>query len=172
MRAKPAASPFDYVLTQATRVLVIDDDPILREFATVYLSTPTTSVETAESAEAGLGMLAEVDYDIVLSDIDMPGMGGIAMLQEIRSTPRFIHLPIVMVTGCEDVVSIDKAYEAGATSFITKPVNWRMLSYHLRFVLRARESLATQFARDAHPASFEESETINRELPPVASIQG
>ena len=82
-------------------------------------------------------MLVESGYDIILSDIDMPGMGGIAMTRAIRSTPQFAELPIVMVTGCEDVLSIDRAYDAGATSFVTKPVNWRVLSYHLRFVLRS-----------------------------------
>lgn len=128
---------YDFVLTDQVRVLVVDDDPILREFAVVYLSTPTMVVETAENAEEGLGMLVENGYDIILSDIDMPGMGGIAMVRAIRSTPQFSHLPIVMVTGCEDVLSIDRAYDAGATSFVTKPVNWRVLSYHLRFVLRA-----------------------------------
>lgn len=132
-----ATGRYDFVLTDQVRVLVVDDDPILREFAVVYLSTPTMVVETAENAEEGLGMLVENGYDIILSDIDMPGMGGIAMVRAIRSTPQFAHLPIVMVTGCEDVLSIDRAYEAGATSFVTKPVNWRVLSYHLRFVLRS-----------------------------------
>ncbi len=76
-------------------------------------------------------------YDILLVDIDMPGMDGIAMVRKIRSTPRWSDIPVVMVTGREDVVSIDRAYAAGANSFVTKPVNWRVLSYHLRFVLRA-----------------------------------
>ena len=85
-------------------------------------------------------MLAANAYDIALIDIDMPGMGGIEMVRAMRSTPVLRDVPIVMVTGLEDILSIDQSYEAGATSFVTKPVNWRLLTYHLRFVLRSRES--------------------------------
>lgn len=144
-----AAAPYTFVLNERTRILAIDDDPIQREFASVYLSTPSTTVDTTDSAISGLELLAEKIYDIVLLDIDMPGMDGIAMLEAIRSTPLFANLPVVIVTGCEDVVSIDRAYAAGATSFITKPVNWRVLSYHLRFVLRAQTPTITDLARGA-----------------------
>ena len=70
----------------------------------------------------------------------MPGMNGIDLVRSLRADTRFADLPVVMVTGREDMVSIDAAYEAGATSFVTKPVNWRVLSYHLRFVLRAEQA--------------------------------
>jgi DNA-binding response OmpR family regulator len=132
-----AETGFSFVDGGPARILAVDDDPILREFAAVYLATPTTTIDTADGAEAGLAMMQETAYDILLIDIEMPGMDGIAMVGEIRSTPRWAHIPVVMVTGCEDIVSIDRAYAAGATSFVAKPVNWRLLSYHLRFVLRA-----------------------------------
>jgi len=135
--ADAASTPFSFVLNERTRILAVDDDPIQREFASVYLASPTTIVDAAESAEAGLRLLAGNAYDIALVDIDMPGMGGIEMVRIARSTPLLKHLPIVMVTGCEDILSIDRSFEAGATSFVTKPVNWRLLSYHLRFVLRS-----------------------------------
>ena len=136
-RKTPAEAEFSFVASGPTRVLAVDDDPILREFAIVYLSTPMTKIETAESAEAALAMMEGARYDILLVDIDMPGMDGIEMVRAIRSSSRISDIPVVMVTGCDDVVSIDRAYAAGANSFVTKPVNWRLLSYHLRFVLRA-----------------------------------
>jgi DNA-binding response OmpR family regulator len=132
-----ATAPFRYVLTGPIQVLAIDDDPIMREFVGVYLTTPRTTVETAASAEAGLKMLAQKRYDLVLLDIDMPGMDGVEMVRVVRADPILSDLPVVMVSGYEDVVNVDRAYEAGATSFVTKPVNWRLLSYHLRFVLRS-----------------------------------
>ena len=132
-----AQAEFAFVAGGPTRILAIDDDPILREFAAVYLATPTTAIDAVESAEAGFSLMEKTRYDIVLIDIDMPGMDGIAMVRKIRATPCWADLPIVMVTGRDDIVSIDRAYAAGASSFVTKPVNWRVLSYHLRFVLRA-----------------------------------
>ena len=68
----------------------------------------------------------------------MPVMNGFQVIRSIRNDPELRNLPIVIVTGREDVESIDRAYDEGATSFVTKPVNWRLLSYQLRYVLRAQ----------------------------------
>ena len=137
-----ANAPFTWVIDQDLRILVIDDDPIMREFACVYLSTPNVSVETAENGEAGLARLAAEHFDLALIDIDMPGINGYEVLRRIRADEKLFDLPAVIVTSNEDFSSIDKAYELGATSFITKPVNWRVLSYHLRFVMRAVHRMA------------------------------
>lgn len=138
---------FTYVLDDEARILVTDDDPILREFARVHLTTPSASVEVAESAEDGLAHLERSAFDIALIDLEMPGMGGLEMIRRLRADPRHRDLPIVVVTGRDDMGSIDLAYEAGATSFVTKPVNWRLMSYQLRYVLRAQNLYR---ARAAH----------------------
>jgi CheY-like chemotaxis protein len=131
---------FTYVLDDDARILVTDDDPILREFARVHLTTPTASVEVAESAEEALACLNKGQFDIALVDLEMPGIGGLEMIKRLRADPLHCDLPIVVVTGRDDMSSIDLAYEAGATSFVTKPVNWRLMSYQLRYVLRAQRS--------------------------------
>ena len=131
---------FTYVLDEEARILVTDDDPILREFARVHLTTPSASVAVAESAEEALECLSNNQFDIALVDLEMPGMGGLEMIKRVRADPRHCELPIVVVTGRDDMSSIDLAYEAGATSFVTKPVNWRLMSYQLRYVLRAQRS--------------------------------
>ena len=142
-----AGAPFTFVLNEATRILAVDDDPIQLEFASAYLSTPTATVETAQSAEAGLEKLASGRFDIALVDLDMPGIGGMEMIRRVRADPASRALPIVVVTSLDDILSIDAAYEAGASSFITKPVNWRLLSYHLRFVLRAAQAASDPCGR-------------------------
>jgi CheY-like chemotaxis protein len=126
-----------YVLDEPTRILVVDDDPILREFASVYLSTPVAQVVAVDSGQAALDLLASESFDICVFDIEMPGMDGFTLVERVRADERFRRLPIVMLTGREDIASIDRAYAAGATSFATKPVNWRLLSYQLRYVIRA-----------------------------------
>lgn len=133
---------FKWVLNEDLRMLVVDDDPIMREFATVYLTSPTVVVESAENGEAGLARLAAEHFDMALVDIDMPGIDGYEVLRRIRATPKLSNLPVVIVTSNEDIEAIDRAYLLGATSFITKPVNWRVLSYHLRFILRSLKSIA------------------------------
>lgn len=128
---------FFYVLTEKTDLLVTDDDPIMREFASVYLSSPTATVTTASNGEEALAQLKARSFDLLLLDIDMPVMNGFEVLERLRADPATARLPIIVITGREDVVSIDKAYALGATSFINKPVNWRLLAYQVRYVLRA-----------------------------------
>ena len=134
---------FTFVLVENARILVMDDDPIQCEFARVYLSTPTATVETAENGAEGLRMLKAEKFDLAVIDLDMPVMNGFQVIRAVRSDPVLRALPIVVVTGREDVESIDRAYDEGATSFATKPVNWRLLSYQLRYVLRAQKMAAT-----------------------------
>ncbi|MFO1134459.1 MAG: response regulator [Rhodoblastus sp.] len=129
---------YTYVLLENVRILVVDDDPIHCEFARVYLSTPTASVETAQNGAEGLEKLRSEPFDLVVVDLEMPVMNGFQMIRAIRNDPALRHLPVVIVTGLEDMESIDRAYDEGATSFVTKPVNWRLLSYQLRYVLRAQ----------------------------------
>lgn len=133
---------YTYVLLESVRILVVDDDPIHCEFARVYLSTPTASVETAQNGAEGLEKLRDEPFDLVVVDLEMPVMNGFQMIRAIRSDPTLRHLPVVIVTGLEDMESIDRAYDDGATSFVTKPVNWRLLSYQLRYVLRAQKQAA------------------------------
>lgn len=130
---------YTYVLLESVKILVVDDDPIHCEFARVYLSTPTATVETAQNGAEGLEKLRSEPFDVVVIDLDMPVMNGFQMIRAIRSDPDLRHLPVVIVTGLEDMESIDHAYDEGATSFVTKPVNWRLLSYQLRYVLRAQK---------------------------------
>ncbi len=143
-----------YVLDEHARILVVDDDPILREFASVYLSTPMAEVETAADASTALDLLLTGKFDIALVDIEMPGLDGFQLVERVRAHEKLRHIPLVMLTVHEGIASIDRAYHLGATSFTTKPVNWRQLSYHLRYVLRASRMQAE--AREAQ-ARAEES---------------
>jgi DNA-binding response OmpR family regulator len=139
---------FKFVELDEVTILAVDDDPIHREFASVYLGAPGTSVVTADSAEAGLTQLGSRHFDIALIDVDMPGMNGIEMVQTLRADLRYDALPIIVITGREDIASIDRAYDAGATSFMCKPVNWRLLSHQVKFLLRAHHAIRKAEAAD------------------------
>jgi DNA-binding response OmpR family regulator len=132
-----------YVLDEPMRVLLADDDPVLREFASVYLSTPSATIDAVGDGAAAWARLQQQHYDVLLLDIEMPQLDGYALLQRIRTDSRLRNLPVIMLTGREDIASIDRAYRLGASSFTTKPVNWRQLSYHIRYVVRASRALST-----------------------------
>jgi DNA-binding response OmpR family regulator len=143
--------PWTFVLNEPVRILIVDDDPLLCEFASVYLSTPSASIDIACDADAARLSLRQNAYDILLLDIEMPHVDGFTLLAELRAADE--HLPIIMLTGHDDIVSIDRAYQIGATSFATKPVNWRQLSYQIRQVVRATR------ARDLSPSGATSQDT-------------
>ena len=147
----PASSepqqPFFHVLQDELRVLFVDDDPILREFALVHLSTDKAEVRAAGDGDEALALLADWPTDIVLLDLEMPRLDGFEMLRQLGENEHLRDLPVIVVTGREDIAAIDRAYAAGATSFVSKPLNWRLLSYQIRYVRRACE--AEQTARAA-----------------------
>src|ERR1700676_1347957 len=129
----PQASPI--------RVLVADDDAILREIAGAMLRDAGFSVQTVASGDAAVAACALRLPDIALLDVEMPEGNGYQACTNIRSLPGAADLPIVMVTGCDDTVSIERAYEAGATDFVVKPINWALLVHRIRYVLRGARTI-------------------------------
>jgi DNA-binding response OmpR family regulator len=140
-------SGFFYVLDDEARVLFVDDDPILREFARVNLASPNTAIDVTCGGAEALEMLRAQAYDVVLLDLEMPGLDGFETLTRIRADPVLAHVPVIVQTGREDVEAIDRCFRLGATSFVMKPLNWRLLSYQVRYVLRAERQARAGLAR-------------------------
>jgi DNA-binding response OmpR family regulator len=156
------STPWSFVLTEPLRILVVDDDPILREFACVYLSTPSTTIDTAGDGAEARARLGQASYDMLLLDIEMPHVDGFTLLEDIRSDEMLRHLPVVMLTGRDDIASIDRAYHIGADSFATKPVNWRQLSYQIRYVIRTSRMQSLKLDSSL---SMTQLNTITRNVP-------
>lgn len=128
---------FFYVLEDEARILFVDDDPILRAFAQVNLATPSTEIDLAANGAEALEHLRAARYDLVLLDLEMPGIDGFEILTRIRSDPALKDVAVIVQTGREDVEAIDRCFHLGATSFVMKPLNWRLLAYQIRYVLRS-----------------------------------
>ncbi len=118
-------------------VLIVDDDLTHRIIAREALELAGFAVEDAGSGEEALDSCRTVLPDAVLLDVVMPGMDGYAVCAAIRQLPEATMTPILMITGLEDPESIDRAYEAGATQFSIKPVNWDIEIHRVRYLIRA-----------------------------------
>ena len=118
-------------------ILVVDDEEDFVEMLSMRLSDAGHRVRTAFDGDAALAALDEAECDVVLLDIRMPGMSGLEVCQRIRQMPRGESVPIMIVTGSDDRESIDKGFEAGATQYKTKPVNWTLLGRDVQYILRA-----------------------------------
>ncbi len=135
------------------RVLIADDDAILREIASAMLKEAGFVVQTVPSGDAAVAACVLRMPDIALLDVEMAQGDGYQACTNIRSLPGGADLPIVMVTGCDDTLSIDRAYEAGATDFVVKPINWTLLSHRIRYVMRgARTIEALRFSEQKNAA--------------------
>jgi len=132
-------SPRD-LFERRTRLLVIDDDPLIRLLACERLGADGFDVLEADGGQRGIEAFSEVQPDLVLLDVEMPGMDGFEVCRSIRATPLGSHVPILILTGRDDVPSIERAYGTGATDFVAKPLNWLILAHRIRYMLRASAS--------------------------------
>src|SRR3990167_9277160 len=108
-------------------VLVVDDDATMRFLIREVLQQASFQVIEAENGQQALDLFEQVIPDIVLMDVSMPEKDGYATCLEIRQMPHGRYLPILMATGFDDMVSVNRAYSAGATDFLIKPINWTVL---------------------------------------------
>lgn len=117
-------------------VIVVDDDPIFRSLVDSKLSRLSHRVAEAEDGAIAWEKMAAKNFHLALIDLEMPHMGGIDLIRCIRSYPRTSRMPIVVVTSRNDADAVRASLEAGATSFVTKPLNWSMFANHIEYLLR------------------------------------
>jgi len=119
------------------RIAVIADDEELGRLLLAESAAATgLTVLAFDDGPAALEASLSQDVAVVLLDVDMPGMDGYSVCRRLRAEPRMNAVPIVMVTGHDDAAAINRAFEAGATDFISKPVNWSLLPHRIEYILR------------------------------------
>ncbi|HUP95871.1 MAG TPA: EAL domain-containing protein [Burkholderiales bacterium] len=121
-------------------VLVVDDDTTMRLLARATLEQAGFIVEEAADGRAALTAFERLRPDIVLLDVQMPLLDGFETCAALRKLEGGDVAPVLMMTGLDDSESINRAYEAGGTDFITKPIAWPMLGHRVRYLLRANRA--------------------------------
>lgn len=121
--------------TEAT-VLVCDDDPTYLLLMEETLSSDNLNVVTATNGVEALKLYFQHKPNIVLLDVHMPKLNGFEVCAEIRKQAYGKDTPILMVTGADDIQSIESAYKHGATDFLPKPIKWPMVAHRVRYMLK------------------------------------
>jgi len=103
-------------------ILVVDDYSTSQRLLGFVLRQNDHTVLTAIHGLGALEQLAERSIDLVITDLSMPEMDGMTLLQELRANPRFQNLPVIILTGSAYAQDNTRAKAAGATLFLTKPV--------------------------------------------------
>jgi len=132
-------------------VLLVDDDPVARLLTASALAERSWRVIEAEGGAQALEFFVLHKPDVVVLDALMPDIDGFVACERLRRLPDGEHVPVLMLTGLDDELSIARAYEAGATDFFVKTNNqWTLLSERLRYMLRSarmRDALAESQAK-------------------------
>ena len=113
-------------------VLVADDDITVRILAEECLQEMGFSVVTVENGREAIDVCNAQKPDLVVLDVLMPGLGGLEACREIRKVKGNEYLPILMMTALDDSESVNTAFQAGASEYTTKPVNWHVEGHRLR----------------------------------------
>jgi excisionase family DNA binding protein len=119
-------------------VLIVDDDPRLREFVRVNLEMDGYAVREAGSAEEGLAALEDEPPDLVLLDVMMPQVDGFEMLRKMQEQHGLASVPVVMFSGKVDEETATRAAREGAQAFIGKPFDPQQLIESTKQLLRHR----------------------------------
>ena len=135
-------------------VLVVDDDAAARLIIRASLENAGLYVEEAANGREGVAAFERLRPDLTLMDVLMPEMDGFTACATIRALPGGKLPPILMMTGLDDVESIRRAYQAGATDFTTKPIQGTLLGYRATYLIRASRAFV----------DLQKAETENRAL--------
>ncbi|MCG8670964.1 MAG: EAL domain-containing protein [Pseudomonadales bacterium] len=130
-------------------ILVVDDDDAIRFVAQDTLQDAGFNVIEANDGRDAIQKFSRYQPDLVLLDLIMPEIDGYEVCSRIRAMQGSETVPIMIMTGLDDAESINKAFEAGATDFITKPLNHLILEQRTRYILRTSTVLKTLEQRES-----------------------
>lgn len=128
-------------------LLVVEDNPDIRDYINDSFSD-TFEVFTANEGNEGYKAAVAHIPDIIVSDIMMPGMNGIALTQIIKEDVRTSHIPIILLTAKDSLQDKEEGYKSGADSYLTKPFSATLLRSRINNLLEGRKKLAAQFSEN------------------------
>lgn len=141
------------MIAKPFKILLADDDATVRLLMQAALEKTGFEVTLACNGTEAIRLFETTPTDMIMLDVEMPDMDGYTVCSYVREKVGN-ELPIIMVTGMDDVQSITRAFEVGATDFIPKPINWNLLSYRVLYLKRAYLNLLALKAANARSAAI------------------
>ena len=158
---------------QASTILIVDDDRAMRLLLRMAMEEEGYTVIEAKDGEQCLVEFVRHQPQVVLLDAVMPGMDGFTCCQQLRQRPEAQEVPVLMITVLDDSDSVDRAFEAGATDYVTKPIHWPVLCQRVRRLLNAYwATMQLQAQIERERALTVQLEAANSELKRLAMIDG
>jgi signal transduction histidine kinase len=126
-------------MTTLASILVVDDEPTNFDVIESFLLNEPLQLHYASSAERARARIETVQPDVILLDVMMPDVNGIELCQSLKSTPKWKHIPIIMVTALTSHEDLARCLGAGADDYISKPVNGLELKARIHSMLRIKQ---------------------------------
>ena len=145
--------------SKSALILVVDDDVFMRKILVRYLERERYQLIEAANGMEALKIYQAYQPDVILLDAMMPILDGFECCSQLQNLPNGDHTPVLIITALEDRESVDRAYEAGASDYVTKPIHWAVLRQRVRHLIE--QSYLRQ-----------ELEAANQELQRLVSIDG
>jgi signal transduction histidine kinase/DNA-binding response OmpR family regulator/ligand-binding sensor domain-containing protein len=131
----------------AKRILVVEDNPELCHFLCATLGK-TYGIYAADNGKTGMAVAIERIPDLIISDVMMPEMDGIALCRQIKSTFETSHIPFLILSARDAIESQIAGMESGADYYLSKPVSVELLQLMVKNVFEHRERLRARYAKD------------------------
>lgn len=128
-------------------VLLIEDDNDVREFLLSELES-CFDLKVASDGKAGIAMAKELDVDLIVSDVMMPGMNGFELTKRLKNSFETSHIPIILLTALSTDENVLEGTESGADAYITKPFSPQLLMARILQLLNQREILRQKFGKE------------------------
>lgn len=128
-------------------ILLVEDDPSLREYISKSLRGEGYRCVTAQNGVEAIGCLDKQEVDLILSDLMMPEMNGIALCQQVKNNIDFSHTPFILLTAKTNMDAEIESIESGADFYVTKPFSWRHLKAVIKNQLESRARLKMKFSQ-------------------------
>ncbi|MDH5233042.1 MAG: EAL domain-containing protein, partial [Gammaproteobacteria bacterium] len=122
------------------QVLIVDDDETVFSILEIALTSAGFECLFANNGNDAIKLYAEHEIDAVLLDVMMPDIDGFETCQSMRTIKTDLAIPIIMLTGLDDEISISQAFDAGATDFIMKPFQLSIINHRIRYAIRNHEN--------------------------------
>jgi CheY-like chemotaxis protein len=152
--------------TLRKKVLVVDDDPVIGRSFDRVLSENGYEVSTAHDGSQALARMSREDYDVIFTDIKMPGMDGLELAERIRKTRPWV--PVVIITGYGTPANVARAEAAGVAGFLDKPLSPGTIERSTRAALRVIEGGARKAEREPVAATPAPVEAVAEAKPAAA----
>ena len=136
------------------KILIVDDDFLVLEHLKNILANPNREISFVAKAELALLRMEKELFDLILVDVNMPGINGIDLLKKIRLSENHKDIPVIMITGDDDTATFVKCFNNGANDYIEKPINTIILNARVKAAINSRKQLKENIEKSVKISDF------------------